>query len=498
VRGGLATDASSTPKLRIATAGFSPHEWPSINRTRAFYNEALLGMASSLVEIDGRATADSVPANVDLLLNYSGNVGWDLSSRARSFPIAFCMHGGCVLTPEFIRENMASLSGGDTLIVNCRSDEQLLNDMVDVAGPHVDVLPLPVDTERFFPEGREAARDALSIGPHDFCIGVVARLLPQKNVHGALEVIREAVRLNPQRHVRILIVGNFWTNYRILHFDGPPYSARLRQLIEDYGLADDVTYLPAKLTDDELAQAYRACDVLLHPTNSIDENFGYAPIEAMASGVPVVGCAYGGLKDTVIDGETGFLAPTWLSLGGLREDRGALVDGLCALMRDDDLRRRMSAQARSHAVLHFSSAHCSVLLQRIVVQACHRWHGVPGEVTRTRPGADHSTYDKHLRPRHDRLSQYVGSILHYVSGERPGLYPGLHVQRYSEFEAYGAGIRLTNPAWPAEYALSPRQRDLLDATRAPVSVASLTARHELEDIERALDLGLLITSRPVH
>ena len=38
-----------------------------------------------------------------------------------------------------------------------------------------------------------------------------------------------------------------------------------------------------------------------------DEDFGLSPVESMAAGKPVIGVAEGGLRETVVDGETGFL-----------------------------------------------------------------------------------------------------------------------------------------------------------------------------------------------
>jgi len=40
-----------------------------------------------------------------------------------------------------------------------------------------------------------------------------------------------------------------------------------------------------------------------------DEDFGMSPVEAMAAGKPVIGVAEGGLRETIIDGETGILLP---------------------------------------------------------------------------------------------------------------------------------------------------------------------------------------------
>ena len=55
-------------------------------------------------------------------------------------------------------------------------------------------------------------------------------------------------------------------------------------------------------SDDELRALYANCRALLFPG---EEDFGIVPLEAMASGRPVIAYASGGALDTVIEGETG-------------------------------------------------------------------------------------------------------------------------------------------------------------------------------------------------
>jgi glycosyltransferase involved in cell wall biosynthesis len=52
---------------------------------------------------------------------------------------------------------------------------------------------------------------------------------------------------------------------------------------------------------------YQASDICVQASR--EEGLGFSPIEAMACGVPVVASAVGGLKETVIDGHTGWLYP---------------------------------------------------------------------------------------------------------------------------------------------------------------------------------------------
>ena len=59
------------------------------------------------------------------------------------------------------------------------------------------------------------------------------------------------------------------------------------------------------VTDDELSAAFASADLFVMPSDS--ETLGFVVLEAMASGVPVVGVAAGGLVDIIEDGKTGYL-----------------------------------------------------------------------------------------------------------------------------------------------------------------------------------------------
>jgi glycosyltransferase involved in cell wall biosynthesis len=90
----------------------------------------------------------------------------------------------------------------------------------------------------------------------------------------------------------------------------------------------------------DLEPLYERCAVVACP--SYREGFGVACAEAMAHGKPVVASAVGGLRDLVVDGETGLLVPP----GDVEALRGALR----RLLEDRELRRRLGAAARERAV----------------------------------------------------------------------------------------------------------------------------------------------------
>jgi D-inositol-3-phosphate glycosyltransferase len=86
-----------------------------------------------------------------------------------------------------------------------------------------------------------------------------------------------------------------------------------------------------RCTRGTLRMYYAAADV--HVTTPSYEPFGLTPLEAMACGTPVIGSAVGGVRQSVIDGETGVLVPPG--------DAPALAAQLQRLHDDPTLARAM-------------------------------------------------------------------------------------------------------------------------------------------------------------
>jgi glycosyltransferase involved in cell wall biosynthesis len=93
------------------------------------------------------------------------------------------------------------------------------------------------------------------------------------------------------------------------------------------------------LPHEELERLYDRAAVVACPSHR--EGFGVVCAEAMAHGRAVVASDVGGLRDLVVDGETGLLVPPG--------DSGALRAALERLLADGELRRRLGAAARERA-----------------------------------------------------------------------------------------------------------------------------------------------------
>lgn len=90
---------------------------------------------------------------------------------------------------------------------------------------------------------------------------------------------------------------------------------------------------------DEVHPAMAGLDLLWHPSSA--EGLGTAVIDAMALGVPPVAFAVGGLRELIVDGESGLLAPAG--------DEAAFASRVERLVRDPGWRARLGEGGRIRA-----------------------------------------------------------------------------------------------------------------------------------------------------
>ncbi len=129
------------------------------------------------------------------------------------------------------------------------------------------VLPPPVDWNRY---------SMIERLPSDFFL-VVSALEPYKRVDVAIEACNRL-------RVPLKVVGTGTQLKRLRRLAGPT--------IEFLGW----------VSDSQLAALYSCARALLFPA---DEDFGIVPLEAMASGCPVIAYRKGGALETVVEGQTG-------------------------------------------------------------------------------------------------------------------------------------------------------------------------------------------------
>lgn len=108
----------------------------------------------------------------------------------------------------------------------------------------------------------------------------------------------------------------------------------LESLARSMGLGEAV-HFTGYVSEEEKVRLLTRAEVAAYPSSK--EGWGITVIEANACGVPVVATRVPGLRDAVVDGETGVLVP----LG----DRKAMARALIGLLRDREERERLAGNA---------------------------------------------------------------------------------------------------------------------------------------------------------
>lgn len=122
--------------------------------------------------------------------------------------------------------------------------------------------------------------------------------------------------------------------------DGP-LRPQVEDLVDQLSLRGRVRFWGSRR---DVAERLAEAQVFLLISNW--EGFPRSILEAMRAGLPVVASDVGGVREAVVDGETGFLVP--------RSDVGALRDRLLRLIRDPALRARMGAAGRRRYERYFT------------------------------------------------------------------------------------------------------------------------------------------------
>ena len=124
---------------------------------------------------------------------------------------------------------------------------------------------------------------------------------------------------------------------------GGPLRESLEAQADALGIRDRVEFLGWIVPDRIPAEINRASMVLVP---SRHEPFGLVALEAALMARPVVASRVGGLREVVLDGETGLMIPP--------EDPHALAGAIARLLDDPEMARRMGQAARAHALASYS------------------------------------------------------------------------------------------------------------------------------------------------
>jgi alpha-maltose-1-phosphate synthase len=239
--------------------------------------------------------------------------------------------------PEIVEQEENAFRKADRLITVSRSMRSIVQRTHGVPDHKIDVIYNAMDVEAFSksnisPEQLSKLRAAVAPGGEKIVL-FAGRLNPQKGVSAIFDSMPRVLENCPK--VKYVFAGEP---------DSQNFARKVRETFERNPALKASAVLLGKLPRPKLAALYRIADVALAP--SIYEPFGYAAIEAMAAGVPLVATAAGGLAEIVDHEKTGLSVPVQVEENGERAvDVAALAAATARMLQDEEFARRMALAA---------------------------------------------------------------------------------------------------------------------------------------------------------
>lgn len=207
---------------------------------------------------------------------------------------------------------------------------------VGVDEERVKVVHPGVDTDRFRPD-IETAELEQEFGLEDVSVLLTVSRLVERKGHDVVICALPQI-LEAHDDLVYLVVG-----------DGPERS-RLESLTEDVGVREHVRFI-GNVEYEEVPAYYALSDVFVMPSKYLQEEhnsegFGIVFIEANACGVPVIGGDNSGMRDAIIDGETGYLVDS--------EDVADVSEHIISLLDGSGRRKNMGKRGRERVESEFT------------------------------------------------------------------------------------------------------------------------------------------------
>ena len=222
------------------------------------------------------------------------------------------------------------LNQADGITTNSRWNADILSKF---SNEKIDIIPMGVDLDRFTPLKRdEGLKNRLSNGA--LLVLGVGRWVEVKGYRYLIMAMKEVVK--KIRDIRLVLIGF------------GPEESRLKKLTAELALMDKVTFING-VGRKKINAYFASSDIFILPSISrkdgSTEGFGLSLVEAMASGVPVIGSKVGGVVDIIKDGQTGLLSP--------ERNPSKLAERILTLASDKELSYRLAKQGRNLVINNY-------------------------------------------------------------------------------------------------------------------------------------------------
>ena len=298
-------------------------------------------------------------------------VGLDVLHAHYAIPHAVCAYLGRQVAASTKLRVVTTLHGTDITLVGSdqsfrtltrfgidQSDgvtavsEFLRRKTVEVFKPRraIQVIPNFVDTSRYAPRDRSACRRERFAKKEERILIHISNFRPSKRVEDVVRVFAAVRREVPSV---LLMVG-----------DGADRT-RSREVAVELGVERYVRYLGQL---DAVEDVLSTGDLFI--LTSANESFGLAALEAMSSGVPVIGTTAEGLPELIDSGETGYLLPVG--------DVAGMARRAIEILTDTRRHAAMGRRAREIAVERYEASRIVPMYEDLYARVTDQPVAAPG------------------------------------------------------------------------------------------------------------------------
>ncbi len=268
------------------------------------------------------------------------------AARRTGVPFVTTFHGTYSAGNALKRRYNSVMAKGEHVIAISRFIAGHLNQIYGAPSEKIRTIHRGVNLERFHPARVTAERVTVLAADWRLEDGLPVVMLPGRLTRwkGQIMLIKAIAKLG-RRDIRCLLVGGDQGRVE--------YRRELENLVTRHGLREIV-----RIVDhcDDMPAAYMMSDVVVSASTD-PEAFGRVLVEAQALGCPVVASDHGGARETVLEGETGWMFPPG--------DVDVLAEVLEKVLNlSGEARQKMANKAINHVRENFSKqAMCDKTLE---------------------------------------------------------------------------------------------------------------------------------------
>lgn len=329
-----------------------PFEHPMFDNTDKKLKQALMSARTCL-----QMNADPINADIVHCHTWYSHFGGILAKIAYDIPLVITTHSLEPLRP-WKREQLGTgyelsswvektaLEMADAVIAVSHETKEDILKFFDIDPDKIKVIYNGIDIDEYKPTRNTGILEKYGVDPNIPYVLFVGRITRQKGIVHLIEAIQHI-----NKDVQVVLCAGAPDTKEI--------AEEMKHKVEEAQQHHDkVIWIQEMLDKPSVIQMYSNASVFCCP--SIYEPFGIINLEAMACETAVVASAVGGIKEVVVNGETGILVP-------LEQQQVApfepvdpakfakdMADAINTVLNDKELRDSMAAKGMQRAHDHFS------------------------------------------------------------------------------------------------------------------------------------------------